>query len=122
MIVTATGGVPTRPQFKSTLSLESALLLDSDILDLEAARNQYLCRRRLTIIAIAAIFVISGAVLIFSVVHDLQNRSEVGFIDEICSTNDLECIENKCPNGYKWKSDLNSCEYIEGMFIFSFHV
>ena len=83
MIVTATGGVPTRPQFKSTLSLESALLLDSDILDLEAARNQYLCRRRLTIIAIAAIFVISGAVLIFSVVHDLQNRSEVGFIDEM---------------------------------------
>ena len=118
MIAAATGGGYPRPQYQTAQSIESALVPDSsDILDgdaVEAEGNRFRRRRRATIIAIAAIFVTAGTILIVSVVHDLQNRPEVGFFDEICSTSDAECIENKCPIGYKWKSDLNYCEQIEG--------
>ena len=115
MVVTAGGAGGARPQYKTALSVESHLTGDTDLdLDLEAEGHKYRRRRRATIIAIVAIFGTAGAILVFSVVHDLQSSPEVGFLEQICSENDPECVLNQCPEGYDWISEHQWCELKPG--------
>ena len=116
MMFATSGGGQSRPQYKTALSVESGLLSSTgnDIVDVEAEGNRFRRRRRATIIAIAAIFVTAGTVLIVSVVHDLQNRPEFGYFDEICSESDVECLENKCPEGFQWDRNSYQCKLNKG--------
>ena len=116
MMFATSGGGQSRPQYKTALSVESGLLSSTgnDIVDVEAEGNRFRRRRRATIIAIAAIFVTAGTVLIVSVVHDLQNRPEFGYFDEICSESDMVCLENKCPEGFQWDRNSYQCKLNKG--------
>lgn len=107
------GGGGSRPLYKPTISVESALTggesADLCHIDVEAEGRKFRRRRRATLLAILAIFLTTGIILIFSVVHDLQNRPEVGFVEEICSEADTACILNQCPHGYQWNTKQEKC-------------
>ena len=107
----------SRPAYKSALSEESSLAtVESDIynLDVKAEVAKYRRRRRATILAIVAIFATAGAILIFSVVHDLQSRPEFEYEDYVCAESDKVCMENLCPRGHDWNSQLQVCQIKSG--------
>ena len=111
--VSGGGSGGSRPLYKPTISVESALTggesADLCHIDVEAEGRKFRRRRRATLLAILAIFLTTGIILIFSVVHDLQNRPEVGFVEEICSEADAACILNQCPHGYQWNTTQEKC-------------
>ena len=97
-------------QYSKAHSLESATDLTS--IDLVAEGHKFRRRRRLTIIGIVLMFAVAGSFLVFSVVK--QQISQKSIADHDCSAIDSECLENLCPHGYKWNTEMKQCELEEG--------
>jgi len=112
MVSLQIGNSSGKPKYKSALSVDSTTMSfeTGGYVDVEAEENKHLRRRRFTILAIVAIFVTAGSILIFSVVHDLTNRPEMDFVDFTCPEGDTDCIESFCPVGWEWSDEEQACK------------
>ena len=116
MVSLAIGSPSGKPNYKSAISVDSTTMSfeTSDYLDVEAEQYKHLRRRRLTILAIVAIFATAGSILIFSVVHDLTNRPDLNFVDFSCPEGDTKCIASFCPVGWQWNEEEQVCKQLPG--------
>jgi hypothetical protein len=81
----------------------------------EAEGNRFRRRRRITLLAIVAIFAITAAILVLSVVHAELGRPQLGNYTEFtCGVEDVECRTLICPQGYMWQQQTDSCTLKEG--------
>ena len=119
MVSLAVGNNSGKPNYRSAISVDSTTMSfePGDYLDVEAEQHKHLRRRRMTILAIVAIFTIAGSILIFSVVHDLTNRPEMDYVDFPCPEGDTECIQLFCPVGWTWNPQEQACNQLSGKFI-----
>jgi len=89
------------------------------ILNMKTSRNyaeqeeaRLLRRRRLTILLITLVFILAGAVLTASVIHDVNNRRKMNpedFVEIECSKDDEDCISSLCPEGMVWNEEQRKC-------------
>merc|ERR1719154_302894 len=114
MVSLQIGNSSGKPKYKSALSVDSSTMSfeTGGYLDVEAEEYKHLRRRRLTILAIVAIFAPAGSILIFSVVHDLTNRPAVEGVDFTCPEGDSVCIESYCPVGWQWNDLEQACKQL----------
>ena len=75
-------------------------------------------RRRVTVIMIGLLFLLAGAILTGSVVHDLNNRAvSLSSLEETPCANmtDSECLRVRCPvSGWRWSEGERRCETLPG--------
>eukprot|EP00088_Acartia_fossae_P036231 TRINITY_DN37426_c1_g1_i1.p1 TRINITY_DN37426_c1_g1~~TRINITY_DN37426_c1_g1_i1.p1 ORF type:complete len:181 (-),score=46.88 TRINITY_DN37426_c1_g1_i1:281-823(-) len=114
MVSLAIGGGTDKTNYKSAVSVDSTTMSfesgAGDLhLDIEAEQHKHMQRRRITILAIVAIFTIAASILIFSVVHDLTSRQEIDYVDFTCEPSDSQCIELFCPKGWQWSFEDSAC-------------
>ena len=80
----------------------------------------------MTILLITLVFVLAGAVLTASVIHDVNNRRKMNpedFVEIECSKDDEDCISSLCPEGMVWNEEQRKCIIKKGWFqyLIQFH-
>ena len=84
---------------------------------MEAEGNRFRRKRRLTLLVIVAIFAITAAIMVLSVVHAELRRPQLGNYTEFtCGADDVTCRALLCPQGYTWHQPTDSCTLTEGEF------
>ena len=89
---------------------------DDDHVDREGEETRLARRRCITLISIAALFIISAGILIISVVHDVQARArgDLEWEEFACQQNDLDCLALLCPEGMDWDMLAGKCKEMSG--------
>eukprot|EP00092_Neocalanus_flemingeri_P061443 GFUD01073863.1.p1 GENE.GFUD01073863.1~~GFUD01073863.1.p1 ORF type:complete len:170 (+),score=56.54 GFUD01073863.1:90-599(+) len=89
---------------------------DCDYVDREVEETRLARRRWITIVTIAAVFLVSAVILLISVVHDVQarNRGDLEWEEFSCQQNDLDCLALLCPDGMSWDMVAGKCKEVTG--------
>jgi hypothetical protein len=88
-----------------------------DHVDKEVEEKRLARRRCITLVSIAALFLISAGILTVSVVHDVQARAEgdLEWEEFSCQQNDLDCMDLLCPKGMIWDIAKSKCKEMSGI-------
>ena len=71
-------------------------------------------KRKVVILSIITVFIVTGIVLLISVMHE-ESTVNIENLEEFnCNVTDVECLKQLCAYGWEWQSDLDHCAPREG--------
>jgi len=104
-------------EFRRNFSYDESTVIDNvpiHAMERQELTNHIRKKRRVVLVLVASMFVVTSIIMIMSVIHVEMNKGAVGYQELVCAENDEECLKLLCPVGFKLNRTTDQCNLIEG--------